>query len=75
MDDLLRIAGNDTSPRLDRYELKIRDDICNHACSEPTHGDYCVKALNVTCPLARFMGQIIAELQTLPGLDAARRTD
>jgi hypothetical protein len=72
MDDLLRIAANDGGPRVGRYELKIRDQICNHSCSEPTHGDYCQKALNVTCPLARFMGQIIAELQTLPRSDAAK---
>jgi hypothetical protein len=74
IDELLRIAANDGGPRLERYELRILDRICNRACTEPTHGDYCLKALNVTCPLARFMGQIIAELQRLPELEEFKPT-
>jgi hypothetical protein len=71
-DALRQIAAADQGQTLARYEAAIRERVCNHLCSQPGHGDYCCKAQNFTCPLNRFMGEVIAELQSMPQVELNR---
>lgn len=66
VEELIQIAAEEGDQRLGNYENLIRDRICNHTCTRETAGDYCSYRLNQSCPLARCMGRVTAELLVVP---------
>ena len=65
IDELFEIAVSESEAQQDNYESAIVARVCNRLCKRPDAGDYCMHRLNESCPLARYMGEIIAALQAL----------
>src|SRR3954464_560956 len=59
IDGLRQVSACGTGPTVATYEAAIRARICNQRCSQQGHGDYCGKATNATCPLVRFLGEVL----------------
>ena len=70
---LMQIAVEEGDQRLGNYENLIRERICNQTCTRETAGDYCAYRLNQTCPLARCMGRVTAELLVLPKIQRRQK--
>ena len=58
-------------PRLDAYEAEVRKHICQRCTLSPSAGEYCAEFATRTCPLSRYLGDIVEVLGKVAQLHAA----
>jgi hypothetical protein len=51
---------------LQTYEAAVRGHICQACKLTPTAGEYCAAHMTRTCPLSRYLGDIVQVLSRIP---------
>jgi len=62
---LYRIAVHDDTSAPGALETRIRESICPNCTLAPTHGDFCAEFQNRTCPLSRFLIDVVLLIEAL----------
>jgi hypothetical protein len=63
---LEQIAAQVNDPGLDAYEAAVRQLVCQRCTLSATAGDFCVEHATRTCPLSRYLGDVIEVLGRVP---------
>ena len=60
------IAAHVKDPGLDAYEQAVRKYVCQRCTLSPSAGEFCAEYANRTCPLSRYLGDVIEVLARVP---------
>jgi hypothetical protein len=62
---LVGISSFVQDPKLGAYEDAVLTHVCGH-CSVPTAGEFCVAHASRTCPLSRYLSDVLDVLNKIP---------
>jgi hypothetical protein len=63
---LTQIVASIRDSHLDAYEAAVRNSICSRCKITPTAGEYCVAYFNRSCPMSRYLSDVVAVLSRVP---------
>jgi hypothetical protein len=71
---LQSIARQVKSPSLAPYQLAVLNRVCQKCDTSPTAGDYCHENLTRSCPLSRYLGEVMQVIEKVQALGSAKQT-